>query len=122
MAKGSYAKNWVLAFMLYSMEHNGRYPRDFEQAASFFPKEAESDTNLTTAQFEIVYQGTPDGLAHPSETIVLREKEPWLGGSGGKWVKVYGFGDGHSEVHAEPDGGFEAYEQKHGVQKAPASQ
>jgi hypothetical protein len=43
---------------------------------------------------------------------VLREKEPWLGPDG-KWLKVYAFGDGHSQLHSEPDGQFDAYEKAH---------
>ena len=28
----------------------------------------------------------------------------------GKWVRAYGFADGHSEIHAAPDGRFEEWE------------
>ena len=121
MAKGSFAKNWVLAFMIYCAEHGGRFPTNFEQAASFLQREGKLETNVTTAQFEIVYQGTRDGLVKPGETIVLREKQPWLG-QDGKLVKVYGFGDGHAQLHSEADGEFDAYEQQHLAQRPPTRQ
>jgi RNA polymerase sigma factor (sigma-70 family) len=120
MAKGSYSKNWVMAFMIYSMEHNGTYPKDFEQAAQFFPDEGKSETNLTTAQFEIVYQGRYDKIPKPAETIVLREKEPWLRPDG-TWAKWYGFADGHAQLQSDPDGNFDDFEQKH-LAKTPKSQ
>ena len=31
----------------------------------------------------------------------------------GKWAKVYAFADGSAQLHAEPDGNFEAWEKKH---------
>ncbi len=120
MAKGAFTKDWLLAFVLYTMEHNGWFPTTFEQAASFLPPEAKAETNVTTAQFEIVYQGTRTGLTNPGATIVLREKQPWIG-SGGKWVRIYGFGDGHAEAHTEPEGDFDAFERQHLAPMPPPS-
>jgi RNA polymerase sigma factor (sigma-70 family) len=112
MAKGSFAKDLVFALITYSMDHNDQFPTNFDEAAAFLPPGAKSETNVTAAQFEIVYHGTRSALADPGETIVVREKDPWVG-PGGQWVKVYGFGDGHSQLHSEPDGDFTNYEHQH---------
>jgi RNA polymerase sigma factor (sigma-70 family) len=121
MAKMTFAKDWVFALVLYSEEHGGQFPTNFNQAASFLRGNAKSETNLTTAQFEILYQGKRDALADPGETIVLREKQPWIGPDG-KWLKVYAFGDGHSQLHSEPEGQFDAYEKAHLAPGATAGQ
>ena len=112
MAKGSFAKNWVYAFTVFSMDHNGRFPTNFEEAASFLQPQAKSETNLTTAQFEIVYEGNREAIIDPDQTIVLREMQPWVG-PGGTWVKMYGFANGVGQLHSEPEGSFEAYERQH---------
>ena len=112
MAKGAFVKNWMLAFMLYSNEHDGWFPTNLEAAAWFLQDEAKAETNVTTAQFEVVYHGTREGLGNPDETIVLREKQPWIG-PGGKWMKVYGFGNGAAQLHIAPDGDFDTFEKQH---------
>jgi RNA polymerase sigma factor (sigma-70 family) len=112
MAKGSFAKDLVFALISYSMDHNDRFPTNFEETAAFLPPGTKAETNVTAAQFEIVYHGTRSALVDPGETIVVREKDPWVG-PGGRWVKVYGFGDGHAQLHSEPDGDFTNYEQQH---------
>ncbi len=114
MAKGAFAKNWVYAFVTFSLEHDGRFPTNFDEAAAFLQPEAKAQTNITTSQFEIVYQGNQEAIADPAETIVLREKQPWVGPDG-SWVKMYGFADGTGQLHSEPDGNFEAYERQHTV-------
>jgi prepilin-type processing-associated H-X9-DG protein len=44
--------------------------------------------------------------------IVLREKEAWQSVYG-QWAKTYAFADGHSEIHVEADGDFNAFEARH---------
>ncbi len=112
MVKANFAKNWLLAFMMFSMDHQGTFPTNFDAAASFIKAEARAQTNVTTDQFELVYQGKLEGIPNPAETVVLREKTPWVN-SAGKWSKVYGFGDGHVELHVSPDGNFDEYERAH---------
>jgi hypothetical protein len=70
-----------------------------------------------TNQFEILYQGSFLQLTNPA-SIVIRS-EPWQGKSQ-KWTRVYGFADGHCEVHSEPDGNFDAWEKRH-LRAAPKS-
>jgi RNA polymerase sigma factor (sigma-70 family) len=70
-------------------------------------------------QFQVIYPGSLNEITNPSETIVLRETTPWQAADGG-WLRVYGFANGASVVHEEPDGNFEAWESQH-TQK-PAGQ
>ena len=121
ISKMNFSKHWVLAFFLYSSEHQDQVPTDFEQARAFLPKEALSETNVTTDQFEITYQGTLTSIKNPSQVVVMREKQahqmPGL-----NWVKAYGFGDGHAELHSAADANFDAWEKKHILAPATPSQ
>ena len=107
-----YSKNWMLAFILYAEKHQEHYPTDFEQAKAFLPKEAKAELEAAADQFEIVYQGKWTDLKDFGEAVILREKQAHQMPDG-KWAKVYGFADGHCQLHAEPDGNFEAWEKKH---------
>ena len=80
-----------------------------------------TETELTTDQFEIVYRGSRAALTNPGNIILVREKQAWQGPSG-KWCRTYGFADGHSENHAEPDGNFDAWESQHPAPPPPSSQ
>jgi hypothetical protein len=48
----------------------------------------------------------------PGETIVCREKQARRSPNG-EWIKVYGYADGTTQIHTEPDGNFDAYEKQH---------
>ena len=112
IAKLNFSKQWVLAMYMYAGDHQDQLPNDFEPAKAYVAKEVLSATNVTTEQFEIVYQGTLTSITNPSQVVVLREKQAHQS-SNGKWAKTYGFGDGHAELHSEADGNFEAWEKEH---------
>jgi hypothetical protein len=57
-------------------------------------------------------------IPNPSSTIIVRENQARQMPDG-KWVKVYGFADGHSEAHAEPDGNFDAWEKARMISPTP---
>jgi len=109
IARMEFSKNWMLAFILYAEKHQDQFPTDFGQATNFLPQQAKAETNVTTEQFEIVYQGKWRDVKTPSDTIILREKQarqsPY-----GNWTRAYGFADGHSEIHSAADGNFEPWE------------
>jgi RNA polymerase sigma factor (sigma-70 family) len=107
-----YSKGWMLAFRLYADQNQGQFPTNFESAASFLPEEIKNQTNYTTDQFEILYQGSVDAITNPASIIIIREKEPWQAYDGG-WVRGYAFADGHSEIHRATDGNFEPWESVH---------
>src|SRR4051812_4255326 len=56
IAKLNYARNWVLALVLYAEQNQGRYPTNLEQADSFLPDEARVESRLKPGEF---LPGTP---------------------------------------------------------------
>ena len=109
MARLTYSRDWLLAFIMYSQEHQGSFPTNFEHAFNYLPSKTKSQTDVSTDQFEIVFEGNQEKLTNPGNVIVLREKEPHQT-SYGNWIRTYAFADGHSEIHSTPDGNFEEWE------------
>ena len=64
--------------------------------------------------FDMLYQGSITNIANPSTTIVLKEKQAWQA-LNGKWMKTYGFADGHAEVQTKPNGNFDDWESQHTI-------
>ena len=115
MARMSYSKNWLIAFYQYTDKNQGKFPTRFDQAAPFVSDKVRNRTDVTVDQFEIVFEGSFSTLEKPQDIIVLREKEAWETAPAGdgtpKWARIYGFADGHIEVHHEPINDFEAYKE-----------
>jgi hypothetical protein len=104
------ARQSVLGMLMYANDNQGQFPTNFEQAASYYgDKNSFVSTNLS--QFEIVYGGARANVANPASAIVVRSVQPFM--RGGKWAKAYGFADGHAEVHTDPNGNFDEWEQQH---------
>jgi hypothetical protein len=101
------AKNLVLGMLLFSQAHPGQAPGSLEDAKSYV-----ADHLTQTNEFDLVYTGPMQSVTNPATAIVLRERQAQQG-SNGKWSKTYGFADGHAELHVEPDGNFDAWEQQH---------
>ncbi len=113
LARMNFTRSWTIALLLFADENGDRLPGSFEDAAKFFPKDAGSSVALDPARFEIVYRGPLKDVANPSSTILIREREPFLmKRDDGTEVlaRTYAFADGHSEIHAAPDGNFEKWE------------
>jgi RNA polymerase sigma factor (sigma-70 family) len=115
MARLDFAKSWMMAIYEYAQNHDGRAPESFAEAQPHLPKDDNPrGAMLDPARFEIVHRGPLKDLARPEMTIVLREREPFLSppDESGRRVarRTYGFADGHSEIHAAPDGDFESWE------------
>src|SRR5262245_25382263 len=106
IAKMTYERSWLTAFLLYAGSNQGQFPAGFDQAKSFLPIDARVQKVLTPDQFEITYQGSLNALNNPSEVIVLREKQAWQMPSG-KWARIYGFADGHCEIHTQSENNFD---------------
>jgi hypothetical protein len=102
------SKQAVLAMILYAGDHQDQFPTNFDQAGPYLGNPGVA-TNIN--HFEIVYHGPYSNLANPSSAVVVRSIQPWM--SNGKWAKAYGFGDGHAEVHSDPNGNFDEWEQQH---------
>ena len=108
IAKLNDARVLLLGLILYASDNQNQLPADFNQNSNYW---ANANPRLTgTNQFELVIQGSLSSITNPSMTIAVREKDAWF--AKGKWFKTYGFADGHSEVHTEADGNFEAWEKQ----------
>jgi hypothetical protein len=102
----------MMAFHMYADQHQGQFPTNFDQALAYLPAEYKLRTDIDPGQFEIVYQGPLSGMTNPQDMIVIRQREAWQAPDG-SWRKVYGFADGHSQIHSEPDGNFERWEKQY---------
>jgi hypothetical protein len=134
IAKMNYARQWLMAFLIYADHNEGQFPTNFAQADPFLDQGAKTEHSLKPGEFppngikyglvpdnyEMTYQGSVQAITNPSQQIVLREKEPEQTEDGG-FVRTYGFADGHTEVHRAAavhkvdETGFEAWEAQHGL-------
>ena len=107
IAKMNDAKLILLGMMMHAADYPGAMVTNFNQVTNYLrnPEPAISGTN----EFEFLYSGDLRALTNPASTIVIREREA-LQHPNGRWVRAYGFADGHSEYHTAPDGNFEAWE------------
>jgi len=116
-AKAGDAHIYLSAFMDYANSHNGQFPTNWDQIRDKY----NNAPGLTgTNDFEIVYQGPLNWntlRTNLGSTMLIREYLAWPTYDG-KWGKVYGFADGHSEPIILSDGNFTAWEQQHIVSSA----
>jgi len=104
----NHMKRWGLSFYMYAVEHHDQFPTNFEQSARVTG--AESELDFGTNNIEILYRGAIVSGADAGKTLLFRDKETRRSPQG-DLVRVYGFADGHTEAHAEPDeAGFAAWE------------
>jgi RNA polymerase sigma factor (sigma-70 family) len=108
------AKQWAMAFIMFANGHQNQLPQNLEQLKAQASKDGLSDAN-----WEIVSGGNWKSFANPSQTILLREKEPRQSPDG-KFVKAYALADGHSQLISSPDDDFTAMEKKFGFLVQPA--
>ena len=119
MAKMSFNKDLLFSFHRYADQHNGQFPTNFDDAASFLDDAAKNQTRFSSDQFEIVFTGSPSSITNPQDVIMLREKDAFSTANTenpkGGWAKIYGFVDGHVIVQHEPENDFTAFENAHMV-------
>lgn len=111
VAKLKDARLLVLGLLLHANDNQGQYATNLSQLSPYL--DGNSQKLSGSNQFELVIRGAEDNLTNASTTIAVREKQATL--IGGKWVKAYGFADGHSEIKTQPDEGFDAWEAQHMV-------
>jgi hypothetical protein len=122
-------KNLAAAAMFgFAGHHDDQFPTNWDQTAGYFDEwerkglnpgdsmpDTAADFNEMTNLFDLAYQGAISNLYSATnfhDLIVVREKQP-VQLANGKWVKAYGFADGHSQIQNEPPEGFDAFEQAH---------
>jgi RNA polymerase sigma factor (sigma-70 family) len=102
-------KKLDLLLIMYASDHQNQFPTNVNDATNYW-NSADGPMSFQN-QYELVAQGSIAGISNAADTIAVREKEPWL--RNGKWLKAYGFVDGHAVIMAEPPEGFAAWEQQH---------
>jgi hypothetical protein len=117
IAKINNSRGLVTEMIMYASDHQGLFPTNFDQVGTYTGQFPESTTN----GFEIVYQASGDQITNLPNVIVMQESQAWQTYDG-KWAKVYGFADGHSELHEAADGDFSAFEQRHSISPPPNNQ
>jgi RNA polymerase sigma factor (sigma-70 family) len=110
IAKMNDADSFTLGIIDYARDNQDQIPTNIDQIASYLTNSSSIPTG--TNSFELVYHGSLDGLTDPKSVILIQESQA-MQTSSGKWVKTYGFADGHSEVRGEPYDNFDAFEQQH---------
>jgi RNA polymerase sigma factor (sigma-70 family) len=111
LVKMSNAKALVMGMIVFAQEHQNQFPTNITDLMPYFTGTSSSTPTNNLNQFEMVFQGSLTNIKSPSSIIVVREKESTL--LNDKWVRTYGFADGHSELKSEPPEGFEAWEKEH---------
>jgi hypothetical protein len=99
------------ASMEYAMEHQGLFPTNTDQVASYLQPGGMPLTG--TNQFDFVYQGTLNDLKGipPQAVVVMRDRQTWTAPSG-KSARVYGMADGTGQI-VESDDNFKSWEAEH---------
>ena len=113
MMKLSNAKQGVLALVMFASDNENQLPTNLVQTSRYLK---DGYLDQITTNFDLLAPGFMTNITSPSTTILLREKQAWQSANGnGKWMKSYGFADGHAEIHTEPNGNFDDYEKERTV-------
>ncbi len=103
-------KNYSAQLSTFAEKNQGWLPTNWLQVADYdkdFPVSGTNDFEFVHKQPVNIFElGTNFG-----NTVVVREYMAWKTHDG-KWRKIYGFADGHSQVVEMPDGNFTAWEEQ----------
>ncbi|HSY17491.1 MAG TPA: type II secretion system protein [Candidatus Acidoferrales bacterium] len=107
------ARLYAMGLTLYANDHHGEYPTNLSQTLPYV--QATKAVPGGTNGFELLFHGSATDLTNAiaSRVIVLRGDS--IEDRDGKWIRVYGFADGHSEAHIEPENNFADWERQHSV-------
>lgn len=107
IARVNFAKQAMVAFLMFAEKHEDYLPTNIVDAAEFLPENLRAKTD----DFEVLYHGKLTDVPKPAETIVLRGTDTWQ--NNGKWARIYAFADGHVEIANTPDNDFSDWESRH---------
>ena len=107
------AKAYCLGLLLYSGKHGHMFPSNLDQTLPYLS--AANCLPSGTNHFDLLYRGSANSLPNPitNGIIVIRGGASQMGN--GRWIRVYGFADGHCEMHSEIDGNFFNWEKEHSL-------
>jgi hypothetical protein len=102
------SRTYALALILHSEDNQQRFATNLDELAPYISKGGVTGTN----DFDIMFQGSRNTATNASGTILIREHQPHQRADG-RWTRAYGFLDGHSEIHTEPNSNFDDFERQH---------
>jgi DNA repair exonuclease SbcCD ATPase subunit len=105
--KLKYLKHLAVGVNLYADKNAGRLPNNLKEALAIHGTDA--PPGFVLEAFELVCRGRMQEIQDATQTIIIREKAA-VKTRDRKWMKCYAFADGHTEVHVESTGQFEAWE------------
>jgi hypothetical protein len=106
MQKMDQARQGVLALLMFASDNQMQFPTDPVQASRYIKDDL---MGQIATNFDMLCPASITNIPNPAATIVLKEKQAWETPEG-KWMKTYGFADGHSEIHSEPTSNFDEFE------------
>jgi hypothetical protein len=112
-SKARDAHPFNLAIAKYPFLNDGAFPSSFEHLAGILSNSPKEFKWAATNEFEIIYTGSRNDWTNIpwGSVAVLRERQPRKSPSG-KWVRVYGMGDSHTQV-VESEDNFRSWEALH---------
>ena len=114
--KMSRGKQWMVALLIYSADHNDRLPGTLEAADQ--PQSPIGSLD----EFEYLLGETNiNSIRSPATTIALREKKSWKT-ENGRWNRTYAFADGHVENAVSDSNDFTDWEARHQPSDNPPAQ
>lgn len=106
-------KLYCLGILLYAAKHNNMVPTNLDQTLPYL--RADNRSLSGTNHFDLRYHGSLNKLPHPmTNGIILIRSDSWRG-KNGKWIRIYGFADGHCVVRVESNTNFAAWEKLHSL-------
>lgn len=122
-AKLGDANLMAVAVAKYPFTHDGQFPTNLSEATPLMTMMINNDRAnkwTGTNEFELVYHGAREswGSIPWGAVAIIRERHPWKAPSG-KWARVYGMGDGSSQV-VEANDNFQSWEAMHVIPPALA--
>ena len=114
------ARALAAAIRKYATENEGRFPVALAEVERYLPESLKEDSPpwanappSGTNEFEIVFHGSLNDLTNiPLRRVALiRERQPWQNEEG-KWMRVYGWADGSSEL-VESEDDFASWDAQH---------
>lgn len=103
----------------YAAQNHGQLPKNVSEASGLFKDALQPDPVLqdesalaeSAKLFQLVFQGSNEGLTNGHNVILIRETVPQQRADG-MFERAYGFADGHGEVWVSPDGNYSDKEAK----------
>jgi len=104
------AKLVLLGMIMFSGDNHDQFPTNFSQISSLTEGMTNQTSGIGTDAFEFMNVGLKANNQNAGK-MILRERKSFRT-TDGKWVRIYGFGDGHVEEQISDNGSFDAYEQQ----------